>query len=72
MDCIITNTWTNASTRKPPIGREVLAKFADGHKAVSKWNGMYWLGQHGMRFMHTEEITRFYIYDLDREDDDQY
>ena len=72
MDCIITNTWTNASTHKPPIGREVLAKFADGHKAVAKWNGMYWVGQHGMRFMYTEEITSFYIYDLDREDDDQY
>lgn len=67
---VTTNEWTNASTHKPPIGREVLVKFADGHKAVAKYNGMYWTGQYGMRFMRTEEITRFYIYEKDNEDDD--
>lgn len=72
MDCIITNEWTNASTHKPPIGREVLAKFADGHKAVAKWNGFYWVGQYDMRFSLGDTIVRFYIYERDTEDDDQY
>lgn len=64
---ITTNEWTDAR-RTPPIGREVLAKFADGHKAVAKWNGMYWGGQHGMRFMLGDDVVRYYMYDLDPED----
>lgn len=64
------NTWINAKRHKPPIGIEVLAKFADGHRAVAKWNGLYWVGQYGMRFMRTSDIQRFYIFDKDTEDDE--
>lgn len=70
IEIVTTNTWTNAIVHKPPIGVEVLAKFSDGFMTVAKWNGLYWVGQYGMRFMRTSDIQRFYIFDKDTEDDE--
>ena len=58
------NTWINADNHKPPKQRKVLARFADDHQAVVKWNGMYWVGQHDMRLMKGEKITAFLIYEI--------
>jgi len=66
---IIENAWTSATRRKPPIGREVLAIFADGHKAVAKWNGFYWVGQHNMRFTQGDSITHYLLFEKFDEND---
>lgn len=67
---LITNTWLDATVSKPWRNREVLVKFDDGNKKVARWNGYYWVDQHGMsrldRFSH---VVKFYIYELENEDD---
>lgn len=59
METIITNQWTDARRKKPFKNRKVLARFSNGHEAVVKWNGMYWVGQYDMRLTLTAEITHW-------------
>ena len=47
----------------------MLCRFEDGHFNVCKWNGMYWVGQHGSRLTLNEEPTHFYIFDKFNEND---
>lgn len=63
MYTVTTNTWENAESKKPWRNRNVLVLFDDGTLGIAKWNGMYWTGQHDMRFIRQEEITHFYIFD---------
>ena len=57
------NAWISAIWHKPPKDRKVLARFEDGHEAVAKWNGMYWVGQYDMKFSTKESIMAFLIYE---------
>lgn len=63
-----TNEWLPADGNKW-IGRKVLCRFEDGHFNVCYWNGMYWVGQHGMRLSFGEEPTHFYIFEKFNEND---
>lgn len=62
-ESITTNEWHDAAIKKPWKDRLVLCRFDDGHLNVCKYNGMYWVGQHGSRLMVYEEPTHFYIFD---------
>lgn len=66
---VTTNEWLCAITYKPWKNRLVLCRFEDGHFNVCKWNGMYWVGQHGSRLTLDEEPTHFYIFDKFNEND---
>ena len=63
-DTILTNEWTDATTKKPWKGRLVSIRFEDGSYGYAKWNGMYWVGQHDMRLIRTDKITHFYVFEL--------
>ena len=63
------DTWINAANHKPQLQQDVLARFADGHKAPARWNGYYWVGQHNMRFSCGDNITHFLIYSPFSQDD---
>ena len=41
----------------------MLCRFKDGHLAVCKYNGLYWVGQHGSRLIAADEPTHFYIFE---------
>ena len=62
-ETILTNEWTDATTKKPWKDRAVIIRFEDGTLGIGKWNGMYWVGQHDMRFIRTDKITHFYIFE---------
>ena len=64
-----TNEWLPADGNKPWKDRRVLCRFEDGHFNVCYWNGMYWVGQHGMRLSFGEEPTHFYIFKKFNEND---
>ena len=63
MDTVLTNEWTDAEHKKPWRNRLVIVRFEDGSLGVAKWNGAYWVGQHDMRFVRTDKITHFYIFE---------
>ncbi len=58
-----TNEWLPEDGNKPWKDRMVLCRFEDGHFNVCYWNGMYWVGQHGMRLSFGQEPTHFYIFE---------
>ena len=62
-ESITTNEWHDAMFKKPPKGRLVLCRFADDHLNVCKFNGYYWVGQHGSRLSLGQEPTHFYIFE---------
>lgn len=45
------NEWYNVQHYRPPRGQQVLCRFSDGHFAVLRHNGVYWVGQHNIRIM---------------------
>lgn len=63
MAAILTNEWYDATEQKPWKGRLVLVRFGDGTLHVAKWNGTEWVGQHDMRFLRTDGITHWYIFE---------
>lgn len=48
------NEWYDADFHKPPKDRRVLCHLDDDTFAECYFNGMYWVGQHGMRI--SEEL----------------
>lgn len=70
MNAINTDEWTNAEWRKPWKGRLVLCRLDDDTFVVAKWNGMYWVGQHGMRLIEeVHQVTHFYVFEKFNEND---
>lgn len=63
MDTLTTNEWLRADIHKPWKDRLVLCRFEDGHFNVCSFNGMYWVGQHGMRLSSGQEPTHFLIFE---------
>ena len=66
---ITTNEWYDARYNKPWKDRLVLCRFDDGHFNVCKYNGLYWVGQHGHRISFNDEPTHFYIFEKFNEND---
>lgn len=70
---LLTYTWLPATGNKPWKNRLVAGRFLDDdgeeYYAFCKWNGMYWVGQKGMRLMMGQEPTHFMIIEKFNEND---
>ena len=62
MSTLNTNEWYDVDFHKPPKDRLVLCHLDDDTFAECKWNGMYWIGQHGMRLMSVHQVDAFLIH----------
>lgn len=67
----LTNTWQDATRHTPLRNRVTLILFDDGDYSIGKWNGYYWVGQKGQRFMDSSrDVIAFYHFDLPPKDTD--
>ena len=70
MITVVTNEWMDAELNKPWKDRLVLCHLDNDTFVVAKWNGMYWVGQHGIRLSEEiHEVTHFYIFEKFNEND---
>lgn len=63
MNTITTNEWIDTTKQKPPKDRLVLVRNSEGDLLVAKWNGMYWVGQKGLRFTFPAPFTHWYMFE---------
>lgn len=55
---IRTDEWYDVAECMPPRGREVIVRFADGHKEFLVWDGFHWNDRFGIRQMYYGRCLR--------------
>lgn len=69
LDSVIVGEWYDIDRRKPPRNRILNCYLNDGTYAHCKWNGFYFVGQHGMRLMGARDVLYWQMFELVNEND---